>query len=243
MVFKIDVGRKLIMKTKIIGFLICMLLIFTIVLSASSISMIPRKIKPFSNGETLYVGGSGPGNYTKLQDAIDNASDGDTVFVYNGTYYENIVVNKTIDLIGVDKNTAIIIGDNDYNVIEINAPNVVVKYFMVIGGGHCIDIDSDYSEISNNIFKDSGYAAIEVNGDFNVISENSVSGNISNPEGHGIELRHSYNTSQYNIVKNNIIKDCYYGIDIVESFGNSQCSNNEIFGNTITDCLIGIYIN
>ena len=53
------------------------------------------------NGNTLYVGGSGPGNYTKIQDAIDNASDGDTVFVYNGTYYENVVINKSIDLIDI----------------------------------------------------------------------------------------------------------------------------------------------
>ena len=37
-----------------------------------------------SRGNTLYVGGSGPGNYTKIQDAIDNTSDGDTVFVYKG---------------------------------------------------------------------------------------------------------------------------------------------------------------
>jgi len=29
------------------------------------------------DGNTLYVGGSGPGNYTKIQDAIDNASDGE----------------------------------------------------------------------------------------------------------------------------------------------------------------------
>jgi len=36
------------------------------------------------NGNTLYVGGSGPNNYTKIQDAIDNASNGDTVFVYSG---------------------------------------------------------------------------------------------------------------------------------------------------------------
>ncbi|MBP1662308.1 MAG: hypothetical protein H6P94_557, partial [Thermoplasmatales archaeon] len=34
-----------------------------------------------SSGTWLYVGGSGPGNYTKIQDAIDNASDGDTIFV------------------------------------------------------------------------------------------------------------------------------------------------------------------
>jgi hypothetical protein len=38
---------------------------------------------PISTGKTLYVGGSGPGNYTKIQDAIDNASNGNIVFVYN----------------------------------------------------------------------------------------------------------------------------------------------------------------
>jgi len=48
-----------------------------------------------NNGRSiLYVGGSGPGNYSKIQDAIDNASEGDTIFVYNGTYNEQINVNK-----------------------------------------------------------------------------------------------------------------------------------------------------
>ena len=30
-----------------------------------------------------YVGGSGPGNYSKIQDAIENATKGDTVFVFD----------------------------------------------------------------------------------------------------------------------------------------------------------------
>ena len=48
-------------------------------------------------GNVLYVGGSGPGNYTKIQDAVDDASDGDTVFVYSGIYYETIfLTNKSI---------------------------------------------------------------------------------------------------------------------------------------------------
>ncbi|MCK4416367.1 MAG: hypothetical protein KAU84_04365, partial [Thermoplasmatales archaeon] len=34
-------------------------------------------------GNILYVGGSGPGNYTKIQDAINAAWYGDTVFVYD----------------------------------------------------------------------------------------------------------------------------------------------------------------
>ena len=55
-----------------------------------------------NDGRTLYVGGSGPNNYTKIQDAIDNASNGDTIFVYDDSspYYENIVIDKSVTLIG-----------------------------------------------------------------------------------------------------------------------------------------------
>ena len=34
----------------------------------------------------LYVGGTGPDNYTLIQDAINNASEGDFIFVYHGIY-------------------------------------------------------------------------------------------------------------------------------------------------------------
>ena len=69
------------------------------------------------DGNTLYVGGSGPNNYTKIQDAIDNASDGDTVFVYSGFYDKyngeedsSVLIDKGINLLGEDKNTTIIDG-------------------------------------------------------------------------------------------------------------------------------------
>jgi parallel beta-helix repeat protein len=58
----------------------------------------------------IYVGGNGPNNYSRIQDAIDNASNGDTIFVYNGFYQENIHINKAVILNGEDRNNTIIDG-------------------------------------------------------------------------------------------------------------------------------------
>ena len=49
---------------------------------------------------TLFVGGLGVGNYSKIQDAIDVANTGDTIRVYDGIYKENVKVNKRVILIG-----------------------------------------------------------------------------------------------------------------------------------------------
>ena len=71
--------------------------------SFAALTILPANVK----AATLYVGGGGPGNYTTIQIALDAASAGDTVFVYNGTYYENLVIKKNIALIGENKNTTI----------------------------------------------------------------------------------------------------------------------------------------
>jgi parallel beta-helix repeat protein len=89
-------------------------------------------------GSWLYVGGSGPGNYTRIQDAIENASDGDTVLVFPGTYYENIIINKTgINLVGIDKATTIIDGRQiEGDVILILSNSVTIRGFTIQNSGH-----------------------------------------------------------------------------------------------------------
>jgi len=81
----------------------------------------------------VYVDDDGGADYTRIQDAIDNASDGDTIFVYNGTYYGKIIINKSITLIGENNTNTIIKPDNPEEsaqlnrIITIYSDNVQVK--------------------------------------------------------------------------------------------------------------------
>ena len=113
---------------------------------------------PTSGGKWWYVGGSGPGNYTRIQDAIDNASDGDTVFVYDdlSPYYHPIVIKKSICLMGEDKDTTIIdMRKREIEAIKIDYPtnNVIITGFTIQnttwGGINVLD-GCCYINISNN---------------------------------------------------------------------------------------------
>jgi len=97
-------------------------------------------------GEIIYVDDDnteGPWNgtieypYQYIQDGIDNAFEYDTVFVYNGTYYENIIVNNSITLIGEDKDTTIIDGVNGGHgdhVVSLKKSFIKIKGFSIING-------------------------------------------------------------------------------------------------------------
>jgi len=107
------------------------------------------------DGNTLYVGGSGPNNYTTIQSAVNDAVDGDTVYVYDDSspYYENIVVNKSINLFGEDRNTTVIHGVRGTTVVEIIADGVNVTGFTIEGEGSNTGIlirRYSNSTISNN---------------------------------------------------------------------------------------------
>jgi parallel beta-helix repeat protein len=193
---------------------------------------------PPSIGNILYVGGSGPGNYTRIQDAIDNARYRDIVFVYDDSspYYENVVIHRSIKLIGEDKNTTIIDGMEYETVVSVQANKVFISGFTITNSGdeyHKVGIL--IGEFSNN----------------NIITSNIITNNWK-----GIEIVKSIrNTIKYNKISNNsfgvICHNCYlqtiksntiinnvYGIKTFHSFSTIVTGNN-----ILSNKEYGIYIS
>ena len=182
-------------------------------------------------GDILYVGGNGPGNYTKIQDAIDNANEGDTVFVYDDSspYKENIFINISIKLIGEDKSTTIIDADFNGHVMLINSPEVDVTGFTLKNSGGSIPgcagirINSDNNNIYENIFTDNYYGMKFFSSSYN----NIVSNIILENDFFGIEL----SDSDYNYIhENEVIDNDNIGI-VLFSCDNNNISRNDIISN------------
>jgi hypothetical protein len=85
---------------------------------------------------TLYVGGAGPGNYTTIQAAIDTALPGDTVYVYSGVYYEHIIINKSLSLVGESADTTVIDASAVGDAIQITADYVNLSGFNIVNSGN-----------------------------------------------------------------------------------------------------------
>ena len=178
-------------------------------------------------GNVLYVGGSGPGNYTKIQDAVDDASDGDMVFVYSGIYYETIFLNKQIDLIGEDRETTILDGErswgNAWNNIRIyDTDYVTISGFSILNcdlsEGAGIYSSADNIIIHDNVFSNM-YQGIELYSAYGVaISENIIENNADN----GIHIRFSFDNI---VIGNTIIANGNDGISIDRSSGNIISEN------------------
>jgi len=191
-----------------------------------AVDTVKKSSMPISNGNTLYVGGSGEGNYTSIQDAIDDANDGDTVFVYDESspYYENVVIGRSINLIGEDKNTTVIDGMKYATVVSVQANKIYISEFTIRNSGNeyfrvGIDIGqfSNNNIITSNIITNNWKGIRLVKSNRNTIQGNKISNN-------------SYGVSSINChlqaIKGNTIINNGYGISLGHSFGTIITGNN-----------------
>lgn len=177
-----------------------------------------------------YVGGDGLRNYTSIQIAINAASEGDTIFVYPGSYNESIVVNKTINLVGKHKNRTILDNHgNEYYAILIKANRVNISGLTIQNSTIGIYVSgfensSNNTITNNNIASNTGGVYLDNHTNNNLISGNTITKN----KGEGIRLFGSFNNQ---INGNKIIGNSGYGVVLWELSTNNLISQNAVLDN------------
>jgi len=187
----------------------CCILIFAFLI----ISAVPV------SANTLIVGGS-EADYASIQDAVDNAKDGDVIQVCNGSYSENIFVNKSLTIRAAceDTDATIVRAKNiDDATFYINSNGVNVTGFIIKSE------KSDKPEFND---ENTGIYLDNVQGC--VIKNNVLSGHSN-----GIFLNHSSDTI---ILDNALFLNDLHGIHITNS------ENNVLLNNEVSSNKYGIYL-
>jgi parallel beta-helix repeat protein len=161
---------------------------------------------------TLHV----PGDYSTIQAAINASIDGDTISIGSGTYNENIVIDRNINLVSNYATGIIINGNGTDNAITIKGgKDVLIQRFTIKSkdkyGIYC---ESGSFTIKNNIINDSGWGIVVADNCRATILNNLIYNNkkSDNTDGAGILVK---DNSTYDItteIRNNVITDNYHGI-------------------------------
>jgi len=183
-------------------------------------------------------------NYTTIQEAIDSPETlaGHRILVDAGTYYEHVIIHKSVSLIGENRNTTIIDGSHSGTVIIIQASYVNVTGFSIQESGTIMHTESGIyitegttkNNVSNNIITGSNFGIMVEES-----SENTISGNdIVTNSAIGIYFKGSArNNASENNVKNNL-----FGVAI-ESSTNTTLSGNEMNNNNRNLVIVGLNLS
>ena len=171
-------------------------------------------------------------NYSAIQEAIDapETLDGHEIFVASGIYYEHLTVNKSLSLIGEDRNSTIIDGNGKGIVVYVTANNVEVRNFTVRNGTFGLWLyHSDNSKIIGNTLHDGSYGIRLYDSRNSEVIENNVYGYTW----FGVEIKASGNTT---LRDNNMVENKYnFGVNgnSLSDFINDIDVSNSVNGGPI----------
>jgi len=188
-------------------------------------------------GRTITVDDSGGADYTSIQDAVENATGGDTVQVYPGIYQGPVTIDSAIELAGSGSADTIIDGaDAKEDVVTITVNGVTVKGFTVRGVGSRkagICVESGSNTLTNNSLPDSGRYGIRIDSDYGY---NTISWNTITNKSNGIYLT----SSNYNVVHNNTCTNNSHGLQVSMvghvTLNNNSFSNNSLYAIDLSYC-------
>ncbi len=114
----------------------------------------------------------GNGGFATIQEAIDAAADGDTIYVAAGTYVEDLDVDKDVTILGTNHGIAGTGVRGDEVVIDgqivVNADGVAIDGVRIVGdsagslGNTAVEVKGDDFSLRNSILDGSGDVAIFV---------------------------------------------------------------------------------
>jgi hypothetical protein len=179
----------------------------------------------------FFVDDDGPADYTTIQAAINAAATRDTIYVHNGTYYENVNVNRTVYLVGESNVSTIINGKASDTVVKITQGGVklfdlkITNSSLTAGHDKGVSITGIVCLLMNDIIENTG-VGIEVNG----VNDTNISYNEIRNSTYGILL----NNAGWTIMNSNIMTNNSYGLSINGLLsGNSSLSSSLITKNGI----------
>ena len=196
------------------------------------------KSMPLMNRDIIYVDDdntAGPWDgtqahpYQYIQDGIDNANAGDTIYVFNGTYIENVYINKVVDLVGESKESVFVTSASGSEIIQLKVSYIDISGISVINGqtvGILFD-GVDNCTIANNIISDNQFGIMMANSTHNSIDNNLIKNNTC-------AIAMFYST--YNSISNNLVEYNSQSI-LIETHSN----RTSLTYNTITHSSTGIY--
>jgi parallel beta-helix repeat protein len=193
-----------------------------------------------ASAKTWYVDDSGGADFTKIQDTVNAASDGDTIIVKDGTYTGNVKVDKRLTIRSENGAEKVIIRGREYldpvfevtsdyvNIIGFTIEGIIVKGQYYTDAGIYLASGVKHCSISYNNILNNEDGIILDNSSNNKISNNNA---LSNNQ--GIYLSNSFNNT---ITNNSALNNDFEGIRLLSS------SNNIITNNKVLKNDFGFYI-
>jgi nitrous oxidase accessory protein len=200
----------------------------------------------------ITVKSDGTGDFISIQDALNASHENDIIFVFEGIYFENLFINKSVYLMGNDPEKTIIDGNKSDHVIKIVAEHVNISNFTIQNSGKAtydtdfdagVQVDANSNTIMNCILRNNTvgilihfrrYNKIEENtfyhNSYGVYTSSSLHNTISNnsfqtSSEYGIYI---YSSSHYNYVKDNVFFNNSCGVRVK---GNNNFVIRNIFKN------------
>jgi len=189
---------------------------------------------------TWYVdddGGDGV-DFTKIQDAVNNASARDTIYVYDGVYNEHVTISASITLSGQSESGAVINGGGSGNCVQVSSADVAINGFTITNAsGYGIYASSSDVAIENvTITGNGGYGIYFYYGKSFTLRDCTIDRNQG-----GITYD-GYATGDAVVEDNTITNNVGHGMAISLVEGKSATVRNNKIGNNAGASSDGIYV-